>query len=104
MFKKLVMVAVLVMPIIAFANSIDIFNSGGTTHNYVLTGALGGAKGERLATTQLTDSTGIGFFNGSTSLASGRTNLTLVVPEPGTLILLGTGLTCLVGISHKRNL
>jgi hypothetical protein len=104
MLKKLVMVAVLVLPIAGFGNSLDIANGGRTTHDYPLTGALEGANGVVFVTTQLTDSPGIGPFNVTPSPASEKTYPTLAVPELGTSSLFGTGLICLVGISHKRNL
>jgi hypothetical protein len=74
------------------------------THNYTLTGALtgtwvGGASVQG-ATIQLTINTGKGFFNGSTTLSSGDTNI--VVPEPGTLGLLGTGLVGLAGVLQRK--
>src|SRR5258708_4524429 len=64
------------------------------THNYTLSGSLSGSwyTGGTVfgATVQLTINTGKGFFNGSTTIASGDTNI--AVPEPGNLTLLGTGL------------
>jgi len=74
------------------------------THNYTLTGTitgswLGGASVQG-ATVQLTINTGKGFFNGSTTISSGDTNIT--VPEPGTLGLLGTGLIGLAGALRKK--
>ena len=74
------------------------------THNYTLTGTitgtwLGGGTVEG-ATVQLTINTGKGFFNGSTNISSGDTNVT--VPEPGTLGLLGTGLIGLAGALRKK--
>jgi hypothetical protein len=54
------------------------------------------------ATQQLTINTGKGFFDGGTTLASGDSNLALVVPEPGSLGLLGTGLIGLGGVVRRK--
>jgi hypothetical protein len=70
------------------------------THNYTLTGSLAGNMGSgNGVTVQLTVNTGKGFFNGSTSISSGDTNI--VVPEPGTLGLLGTGLIGIAGLVKR---
>jgi hypothetical protein len=69
------------------------------THIYELKGNLVGADGTGF-TTQLTFNTGKGFFDGSVAVGSGDTNI--VVPEPGSLGLLGTGLIGLAGlVRHK---
>jgi len=74
------------------------------THNYQLSGSLSGWTGSGTATqgvtVQLTINTGKGFFNGSTNISSGDTNI--VVPEPGSLSLLGTGLIGLAGLVRRK--
>lgn len=76
------------------------------THNYTLTGSLTGTwyKGGSIsgATVQLTINTGKGFFNGQTSISSGDTNFTTVVPEPGTLSLMGAGLFGIAAIVRRK--
>jgi hypothetical protein len=78
------------------------------THNYTLSGALTGTwyNGASVfgATVQLTINTGKGFFNGSTLISSGDTNINMntVVPEPGGLTLLGTGLVGLAGLLRRK--
>ena len=74
------------------------------THDYTLSGSvtgttLSGATVEG-ATVQLVINTGKGFFNGSTTISSGDTNI--VVAEPGSLTLLGTGLLGLAGVVRRK--
>ncbi len=75
------------------------------TINYILYGAISGTwyNGVKVSggTAQLTISTGPNGFQGSVSLASGNTDIT-VTPEPGTLALLGTGLVGLAGVVRKK--
>ena len=74
------------------------------THNYTLTGVVSGTLGTNFhtdgVTLQLTINTGRGFFNGSTTISSGDTSMS--VPEPGTLGLLGTGLVGIAGAMHRK--
>jgi PEP-CTERM motif len=77
------------------------------THNYTLTGSLTGTwipTGATVngATVQLTINTHKGFFNGTTTISSGDSNVLTSVPEPGTLGLLGTGLVGLGGVLHRK--
>jgi len=75
------------------------------THAYTLTGSLAGTwfTGQTVngAVVQLTINVGKGFFNGSTQISSGDTNIS-VQPEPGSLTLLGTGLVGLAGILRNK--
>jgi hypothetical protein len=77
-----------------------------STNNYVLSGAVSGTLGNGYATNGATSqltvniNTGKGFFNGSAKISSGDTNI--VVPEPGTLSLFGTGLIGLAGVIRRK--
>jgi PEP-CTERM motif len=74
------------------------------THNYTLTGvltgtAVGGSQTDGV-TMQLTINTGKGYFNGSTLVSSGDTNI--AVPEPSSMSLLGTSLIGLAGAVRRK--
>ena len=75
------------------------------THNYTLSGSLTGTWYTGLivfgATIQLTVNSGKGFFNGSTKISSGDTNIS-TVPEPSSLMLLGTGIVGLAGVLRRK--
>jgi hypothetical protein len=74
------------------------------THQYTLSGVLvGSLEGEATngVTLQLTVNTGTGYFNGSTTLSSGDTNIQLA-PEPGALMLMGTGLVGMAGLVRRQ--
>ena len=74
------------------------------THNYTLSGSLTGTTASGFKTVgttfQLTINTGKGFFDDSATVGSGDTNI--VVPEPGSLGLLGTGLIGLAGVVRRK--
>ncbi|MGD1077506.1 MAG: PEP-CTERM sorting domain-containing protein [Candidatus Sulfotelmatobacter sp.] len=70
------------------------------THDYTLADTVTGATAVGM-TVQLTINTGRGFFDGSTAISSGDTNIE-VVPEPGSLSLLGAGLIGLAGLVRRK--
>ena len=82
------------------------------THNYTLTGALTGTwfTGASVvgATIQLTINTGKGFFNGSTTISSGDTEITgsglslVTAPEPASFTLLGAGILVGTGMMRRK--
>jgi hypothetical protein len=67
------------------------------THEYLLQANL--ANG---FTFQTAVTTGKGFFSGEAQLLSGDTNTSSIVPEPGTLGLLGTGLLGIGGVLRRK--
>ena len=71
------------------------------TNNYTLNGAVVSPGGLVAATVQITVNTGKGSFAGNDDLSSGDTHL--VVPEPGTLVLLGTGLVGVAGALRYKS-
>jgi len=83
------------------------------THNYTLTGALTGTwiTGATVngVAVQLTVNTGKGFFNGSTTISSGNTDFSGpgvttfgTVPEPSSLIYMGSGLIGIVAMIRRK--
>jgi hypothetical protein len=67
------------------------------TNEYLLKAFLNNGVG---FTFQTAVTTGKGFFSGSANISSGDTNV--VVPEPGTLTMLGTGLIGLAGVIRRK--
>jgi PEP-CTERM motif len=76
------------------------------SHNYSLTGTISGWNGSGAptqgATVELTINTGKGFFGGRTRISSGDTSGSVMVPEPGSLTLLGSGLLFLAGLVRRK--
>ena len=122
MCNKVVCLAVLILavPLVAFANSIDVSNVRG-----VVSGSSSGLSrtesrlvsfrqcgGTNLGSVSFTTGAftsgdvqigGSAFFNQSAKVSNGNTNLgVLRGPEPGTLGLLGTSLVGLAGIRLRR--
>jgi len=89
------------------------------SHNYSLTGTLQGNwapvqgtwfTGQTIygAAVQLTTNVGRGFFNGSTTLSSGDTDLNgdglrFEVPEPGSMLFFGSGLIGVAGLLRHKS-
>jgi hypothetical protein len=76
------------------------------THDYTLSGTLSG-MGTQGVTVQLTVNTGKGYFNGVTNISSGDTDVLGastkgLVPEPGSLSLMGVGLLTLAGVARRK--
>jgi len=69
----------------------------------VLTGTMSGATVNGV-TVQLTINTGKGFFNGSTTISGGDTVVTSAVPEPSSLVLVGSGVVVLAGAVRRKAL
>ncbi|MGB8062747.1 MAG: PEP-CTERM sorting domain-containing protein [Candidatus Sulfotelmatobacter sp.] len=73
-------------------------------HQYVLTGTISGTwyTGATVSgmVTQLTVKTGTAYFDGMVAVSSGDTSIT--TPEPGSLMLMGTGLVGLAGALRRK--
>jgi len=84
--------------------SLALVSSANGTNVYDLSGALTGTTPSGFKTTgvsiQLVIDSGKGPFDGSTTVGSGDS--TVVVPEPGSLGLLGTGLIGIAGVVRRK--
>lgn len=74
-------------------------------HQYTLYGTISGTWYNGMTvngvTTQTTIDTGKGLFDGSAGIVSGDTSFT-TTPEPGSLMLMGTGLVGLGGVLRRK--
>ncbi|PYX24846.1 MAG: hypothetical protein DMG82_07090 [Acidobacteria bacterium] len=107
MFRRVAWLGILAfaLPLAAFANEISLTNAGGVVIGNAGGLALAGSVAmnrEVGATVQLTFNTGTNLFSGSAQLAGGDTFLNIMVPEPGTLSLFGTGLICVAGYIRRK--
>ena len=79
---------------------------GNGTHNYTLSGLLTGAwfTGQTVngPTVQLTINMGKGFFNGTTTIGGGETEITTPTPEPSSFIYFGTGLAAMAAVVRRK--
>jgi hypothetical protein len=66
-------------------------------HFYLFTGNLSNG-----VTIETVVSTGHGYMGGEASISSGDTTVNSVVPEPGTLGLLGTGMVGIAGVLRRK--
>ena len=85
----------------------SLINLSNGMHEYTLSGALTGTwlTGATVsgATIQLIVPVGSGFFNGSATISSGDTNISITtVPEPGSLTLMGAGLVSVAGMLRRK--
>jgi len=84
--------------------SLALVSSANGTNVYDLSGALTGTTPSGFKTTgvsiQLVIDSGKGPFDGSTTVGSGDS--TVLVPEPGSLGLLGTGLIGVAGVVRRK--
>ena len=74
------------------------------THNYTLTGVVTGTSNGttvNAVTVQLTINTGKAQFNGTTTISGGDTTIGSV-PEPSSLVLFGSGVIALLGLTKRK--
>jgi len=87
----------------SFTTDVTLTESGTGLHSYFLTGVVAGTLsngGQARGPVILNFTTGKGWMGEQVTI--GSVDTTVVVPEPGTLSLLGTGLIGLAGIIRRK--
>lgn len=89
----------------SFVGDVTLTEIGTSLHNYFLTGVVSGTLANGMSATGpvvMNFVTGKGWMGEAITIGSIDTTVQTVVPEPGTLGLLGTGLLAVGGLVRRR--